>query len=119
MTDPARHDRWLREFHLNGFVALGDFLPADLVRAMHDQLLPLVRGEYEGIQREGLDRLRSPGRLPSTSGATQICWAGLWRILVIVTTRSWRISRRRSSGPGGPGAAAGARWNAPFPAATT
>jgi hypothetical protein len=40
-----------------------DFLPVDLVRAMHDQLLPLARGEFERVQREGLQRLRAPGRL--------------------------------------------------------
>jgi len=63
VIDPVQKERWLREFHLNGFVVLRDFLPADLVRAMHAQLLPLVRGEYTRIEREGLQRLRAPGRL--------------------------------------------------------
>lgn len=63
MIGPVQKDRWLREFRLNGFVVFRDFLPADLVRAMHDQLLPLVRGEYARIEREELHRLRAPGRL--------------------------------------------------------
>ncbi len=63
MIDPVQKDRWLREFHLNGFLVLRDFLSRDLVQAMHDQLLPLVRGEYERIEREGLQRLRAAGRL--------------------------------------------------------
>jgi hypothetical protein len=63
VIDPVKKERWLREFHLNGFLVLRDFLPVDLVQAMHDQLLPLARGEYERIQREGLQRLRAPGRL--------------------------------------------------------
>jgi hypothetical protein len=53
MIDPTQKELWLRELHLNGFVVLRNFLPHDLVRAMHEQLLPLVRGEYE----------RTPGRL--------------------------------------------------------
>jgi hypothetical protein len=63
VIDPVQKDRWLREFHLNGFVLLRGFLPPERVRAMHAQLLPLVRGEYARIEREGLQRLRAPGRL--------------------------------------------------------
>lgn len=61
--DPEQKKRWLHEFRFNGFVVLRDFLPKDLVEAMHAQLLPLVRGEYQRILREGLSRLRAAGRL--------------------------------------------------------
>jgi phytanoyl-CoA dioxygenase PhyH len=61
--DAREKELWLKEFRLNGFVVLRSFLPKDLVVAMHEQLLPLVRGEYDRIQREKLERLRAPSRL--------------------------------------------------------
>jgi len=51
MIDPVQKDRWLREFHLNGFLVLRDFLSRDLVQAMHDQLLPLVRAVVRSTKR--------------------------------------------------------------------
>ncbi len=61
--DPRQKDLWLREFRLNGFVVLRNFLPIELVRDMHDQLLPLVRGEYERALKGEAQTLRGPGRL--------------------------------------------------------
>lgn len=62
-VDSRQKELWLKEFRLNGFVVLRGFLPSDLVAAMHEQLLPLVRGEFGRIEREKLDRLRAPSRL--------------------------------------------------------
>ncbi len=45
--DPRRKETWLREFRLNGFVVLRNFVPPELVAEMHEQIPPLVRGEYE------------------------------------------------------------------------
>jgi ectoine hydroxylase-related dioxygenase (phytanoyl-CoA dioxygenase family) len=61
--DPARKERWLREFQLNGFVVLRNFLPADFVAAMADELKPLLDAEYEKAKRDSFARGRGPGRL--------------------------------------------------------
>jgi hypothetical protein len=45
--DAEERERRLREFHLNGFVILPGFLPLDWVRSARDQLLPILRGEFE------------------------------------------------------------------------
>jgi len=64
MSSPsALEEARRKEFRLNGFVVLRGFLPPDLVRAMHEQLLPLVLAEHERATRGESQALRSPGRL--------------------------------------------------------
>ena len=54
---------WLREFQLNGFIVLRNFLPADLVETMHDELMPLLEAEHAKAVKDGYKKGRSPGRL--------------------------------------------------------
>lgn len=61
--DPARKKRWLQEFHMNGFVVLRDFLPADLVSRMYEELLPLLESEYRKEVANEWQRGRGPYRL--------------------------------------------------------
>jgi len=61
--DPRQKQLWLREFQLNGFVVLRNFLPADLVESMHDELLPLLEAEHAKAVADGYEKGRSPGRL--------------------------------------------------------
>ena len=61
--DPQQKQQWLREFHVNGFVALRGFLPVDLVRSMHEQLLPLLWGEREKAARTGFKEARARERI--------------------------------------------------------
>lgn len=49
--DPRQKDLWLREFRLNGFVILRRFLPVDLVTAMHEQIQPILSGEFERARK--------------------------------------------------------------------
>jgi len=66
-VDAARRERWLREFRLNGFVILEDFLPREWVEAVHDQLLPVLRGEMERARRgEAQTRRGEDNRLAIT-----------------------------------------------------
>jgi hypothetical protein len=61
--DPHQKDLWLREFHLNGFVILRNFLPPELVVEMHEELMPLLDAEHAKALKDGFERGRSPGRL--------------------------------------------------------
>ena len=61
--DPVLKDAWLREFRMNGFVVLENFLPVDFVAAMHDELLPLLDAEYRRETEAGWSRGRMPWRL--------------------------------------------------------
>jgi hypothetical protein len=63
MVDESRKRAWIREFELNGFVVLRDFLPRDLVQGMHEQLMPLLEVEHKKAVEDGWGRGRSPGRL--------------------------------------------------------
>jgi len=64
MQTPTEQQRlWLREFELNGFVVLRGFLPADLVSAMHTELLPLLVAERAKADVDGFARGRGAGRL--------------------------------------------------------
>jgi hypothetical protein len=54
--DPEQKALWLRELELNGFIILRNFLPAELVTAMHDQLLPILRGELSKAEKDGFQR---------------------------------------------------------------
>jgi ectoine hydroxylase-related dioxygenase (phytanoyl-CoA dioxygenase family) len=54
---------WLRELELNGFVVLRRFLPVELVRAMREELEPLLEAEYEKAKAAGFEHGRMPGRL--------------------------------------------------------
>ena len=66
--DPRQKDLWLREFRLNSFVVLRNFIPPERVRDMCDQILPLVRGEYERAVAGQAQTLRGPGRLSTDVG---------------------------------------------------
>jgi hypothetical protein len=61
--DPDRKDLWLREFHLNGFIVLRNFLPVDFVRAMGEELAPLLEAEHAKAIRDGYAEGRTRGRL--------------------------------------------------------
>ena len=61
--DPEQKRLWLREFRLNGFIVLRDFLPRDFVQAMHDELMPLLDAEHAKAVADGWARGRLPGRL--------------------------------------------------------
>lgn len=61
--DAATKKRWLLEFGLNGFVVLRNFLPQDFVVQLHDQLAPILRGEYEKASKDEWSRGRGTGRL--------------------------------------------------------
>jgi hypothetical protein len=61
--DAQQKDRWLREFQLNGFIVLRGFLPVDFVRAMADELAPLLEAEHAKAVQEGFAQGRMPGRL--------------------------------------------------------
>ena len=61
--DPARKSIWLKEFRLNGFVVLRGFLPVDFVEALGKQMEPILRGEYDRVQRGDTKALRGPNRL--------------------------------------------------------
>jgi hypothetical protein len=73
--DPDQKDRWLREFQLNGFVVLRNFLPADFVRAMHEELTPLLDAEYAKSTKDGFVKGRAQGRLALHLEH----YAGLWK----------------------------------------
>jgi len=61
--DPQQKDRWLRELQLNGFIVLRNFLPVDFVRAMADELSPLLEAEYAKSSRDGFAEGRMVGRM--------------------------------------------------------
>ena len=61
--DETQKAVWLKELQLNGFVILRNFLPVDFVVELHDQLLPLLKGEYTKAVAGGFERGRAPGRL--------------------------------------------------------
>jgi hypothetical protein len=61
--DAGQKRAWLREFELNGFVLLRNFLPRELVREMYEQLMPLLAAEHKKAVAEGWSAGRSPGRL--------------------------------------------------------
>jgi len=63
VIDPAQKQLWLRELRLNGFVVLRDFLPADLVRSMLEELTPLLDSEHAKARTDEFARGRAPGRL--------------------------------------------------------
>lgn len=67
--DPRQKDLWLRELELNGFVVLRSFLPVDLVQALYDQILPLLRGEYAKAEGQGWKNARGPSRLAFDVGS--------------------------------------------------
>jgi hypothetical protein len=61
--DPQQKQRWLNEFHLNGFVILREFLPVEFVRAMHEELMPLLAAEHAKAVQDNFQKGRMPGRL--------------------------------------------------------
>ena len=61
--DPDRKDRWLREFHLNGFIVLRNFLPVEFVDALYDELSPLLEAEHAKASRDEFLEGRARGRL--------------------------------------------------------
>lgn len=60
---PRQKELWLREFHLNGFLVLRNFLPVDLVSEMFDELEPLLESEHAKAEADGYSKGRSKGRL--------------------------------------------------------
>lgn len=61
--EPRQKELWLQELQLNGFIILRDFLPREWVEAVHEQLLPVLRGEYRKAEEQGFEKARGPGRL--------------------------------------------------------
>jgi phytanoyl-CoA dioxygenase PhyH len=61
--DPEKKRLLLYELNLNGFVILRNFLPKELVREMHDQFLPLYRGELARLQAGDTSSLRGRNRM--------------------------------------------------------
>ena len=59
----VQKELWLREFQLNGFVILRNFLPVELVSQMYDELLPLLESEYAKAVGDGFAQGRARGRL--------------------------------------------------------
>ena len=61
--DADQKDRWLREFHLNGFIVLRNFLPVDFVEALREELAPLLEAEHTKASRDEFSKGRARGRL--------------------------------------------------------
>jgi hypothetical protein len=61
--DPHQKKLWLREFYLNGFVILRNFLPVELVEQMHAELMPLLDAEHGKAEEDGYSKGRMKGRL--------------------------------------------------------
>lgn len=62
-VEPRQKALWLRELQLNGFVVLRDFLPVNWVAAVHDQLMPIMLGEYKKCEQQNFATGRGPGRV--------------------------------------------------------
>lgn len=61
--DERQKKLWLRELELNGFVVLRRFLPLELVRAMREELEPLLDAEYAKAKADDFKQGRNRGRL--------------------------------------------------------
>ncbi|MDH3627748.1 MAG: phytanoyl-CoA dioxygenase family protein [Acidobacteriota bacterium] len=61
--DAKQKDIWLREFHLNGFVVLRNFLPVEFVQQLRDELAPLLETEYAKANKDEFASGRATGRL--------------------------------------------------------
>jgi len=61
--DEASIDRWLCEFRLNGFIVFKSFLDPEWVRAVAEQMEPLLRGELERATQGASQTQRSARRL--------------------------------------------------------
>ncbi|HYV86435.1 MAG TPA: phytanoyl-CoA dioxygenase family protein [Patescibacteria group bacterium] len=61
--DPRQKSLWLYELNLNGFIILRNFLPLDLIEAMHAQFLPLLQGEIAKLTSGDERMLRGSHRL--------------------------------------------------------
>ena len=62
VIEARQKELWLREFQLNGFIVLRNFLPVELVSRMCDELQPLLEAWMEGKSRtEVVDALNAAG----------------------------------------------------------
>jgi hypothetical protein len=61
--DPRQKSLWLYELELNGFIILRNFLPLDLIEAMYEQFLPLLKGEIAKLTAGDERMLRGRNRL--------------------------------------------------------
>ncbi len=62
-TTPDLTQLRLKEFRLNGFVVLPGLLPPGAVEAFHQELLPILRGEFAAATRGEGSALRGPSRI--------------------------------------------------------
>jgi ectoine hydroxylase-related dioxygenase (phytanoyl-CoA dioxygenase family) len=63
MISSEQIDLWLREFRLNGFVVLENFLPVEEVLAFHEQLRPILQGEFAAASLGTAKSLRGAARI--------------------------------------------------------
>jgi Phytanoyl-CoA dioxygenase (PhyH) len=61
--DPDQKALWLYELRLNGFVILRNFLPRDLIEAMHEQFRPIFGGERARLEQGDTSSLRGRNRM--------------------------------------------------------
>ncbi len=62
--DPELKNRWLYELSLSGFIILRNFLPLDLIEALHELVEPILVGEIRRLE---------DGDPSGTRGAKRIC----------------------------------------------